>query len=309
MSQNIVCGLFPGQGSQAIGMGKAWYDSSDTAKELFQKADKALGFEISKLCFDGPIEELTLTKHTQPALLLVSYLNYLMADIPVHTVAGHSLGEYTALVAASVISFEDALQLVYKRGKYMQEAVPVGTGAMIAVMGPSEEEIVKLISEKADGIVEIANLNSPGQTVLAGEKLAVEKFSSVLAENSAKVIPLNVSAPFHCSLMKEAEIALTKDLDATTFNDPKIKVYANYTAKEITTGADARELLKKQVCGTVRWTELVTRMLSETNSKTTIEFGPGGILTKLLKRTVPDTKRFEVSDPANLAKTLEALKA
>lgn len=307
MATKLICGLFPGQGSQTIGMGKAWYDVKEEARELFNLADKTLGISLSKICFEGPIEELTLTKYTQPALLLVSYLNYLMADIPVSTVAGHSLGEYTALVTASVISLEDAIQLVYKRGSYMQEAVPLGVGAMIAVMGPTEEEILNLLNNNADGVVEIANLNSPGQTVLAGEKTAVEKFSKVLSENNAKVIPLNVSAPFHCSLMKPAELALTKDLDTTTFNDPKIDVYANFTANKVKTGEEARDLLKKQVCGTVRWTELVSRMLEESGSDTTIEFGPGGVLSKLLKRTVPQTKRYEVSDPASLVKTREAL--
>ncbi len=307
MPINSICGIFPGQGSQSIGMGKAWFDQNEQAKELFNLADKTLGFPLSKICFEGPIEELTLTKHTQPALLLVSYLNYLMADIPVQTVAGHSLGEYTALVAASVLSLEDALQLVYKRGSYMQEAVPVGVGAMIAVMGKTEDEILTLIKEKSSGIVEIANLNSPGQIVLAGEQEAIGQFSQILTEQGAKVIPLNVSAPFHCSLMKPAEIALSSDLDATSFSDPKLKVYANYTAKQIKSGDEAKDLLKKQVCGTVRWTELIGRMLEENSSETTIEFGPGGVLSKLLKRTLPQVKRLEVSDPASLIKTKEAL--
>lgn len=307
MTYPTISALFPGQGSQSVGMGLDWYKESEIARELFDKADKTLGFKLSKICFEGPIEELTLTKNTQPALLLVSYLNYLLSDIPVGAVAGHSLGEYTALVAASVISLEDALSLVHKRGSYMQEAVPVGTGSMLAVMGPTEAEILGLIKDKANGIVEIANLNSPGQTVLAGEKNAMDAFSTCLSESGAKVIPLNVSAPFHCSLMKPAEISLSKDLDSTSFSDPKLRVYANFTAKQVGSAEEAKELLKKQVCGTVRWTELVTRMLEESSCSTTIEFGPGGVLSKLLKRTVPSTKRYEVSNPESLKKTLESL--
>lgn len=302
MSEVKVCGLFPGQGSQVVGMGKAWFDASDEFAAMFSRADEVLSYSISKLCFEGPIEELTLTYNAQPALLLVSYLSYLFSDIKIDAAAGHSLGEFSALVAAGVISLEDAILLVHKRGKYMQEAVPFGKGAMAAVMGPSEEEITNYIKEGASGVVEIANLNSPGQTVLSGEVDAMKSFYAFLAEKGAKVIPLNVSAPFHCSLMEDAAVKLSSDLDAITFNDPKFPVYANYTAKLIDSGSSARELLKKQVCGTVRWTSQVTNLVSEQSITHAIEFGAGSVLSKLLKRTLPDVKRFEVSDPESAEK-------
>ncbi len=307
MESTRICGLFPGQGSQAVGMGKAWSEGSEEAKEIFSRADKALGYPISKLCFEGPIEDLTLTQNAQPALLLVSYISYLLSGIKLDAAAGHSLGEFSALVSAGVISLEDALVLVHKRGTYMQEAVPVGKGAMAAVMGPSEEEISAYIKEGAKGVVEIANLNSPGQTVLSGEAEAMKDFSNFLSEKGAKVIPLNVSAPFHSSLMKPAADKLAVDLDAVTFNEPAFVVYANVTAQKITSSAEARELLKKQVCGTVRWTSEVTNLLEEQGITHAVEFGPGGVLSKLLKRTVPSVKRFEVSDPESAGKVREGL--
>jgi [acyl-carrier-protein] S-malonyltransferase len=297
MEVSKICALFPGQGSQSTGMGKAWYESSSQARELFSRADDALGYPISKLCFEGPLEELTLTQNAQPALLLVSYVSYLLSGIRVDAAAGHSLGEFTALVAAEVISFEDALILVHKRGTYMQDAVPVGQGAMLAVMGPSEEEVSGYIAKGARGVVEIANLNSPGQTVLSGQADAIKEFSAYLSEKGAKVIPLNVSAPFHSSLMQPAAEKLSTDLDAVVFNDPRFPVYANVTAKEIVSAEEARDLLKKQVCGTVRWTAEVGNLVHEQSITHAIEFGPGGVLSKLLKRTIPEVRRFQVSDP------------
>jgi [acyl-carrier-protein] S-malonyltransferase len=297
-----ICALFPGQGSQSAGMGKAWYDSTPEAAELFTRADNALGYSISKLCFEGPAEELTLTQNAQPALLLCGYVSYVLSGIKVHAAAGHSLGEFTALLAANVFSLEEALCLVHKRGIYMQESVPVGKGSMVAVMGPSEDELVEYIREGAKGVVEIANLNSPGQTVLSGEAEAMKDFSGFLSGKGAKVIPLNVSAPFHSSLMKPAADKLSSDLDAITFNKPEFPVYSNFTAREITTGDEARDLLKKQVCGTVRWTSEMKNLMEEQSITHAIEFGPGGVLSKLLKRTIPEVKRFEVSDPESARK-------
>lgn len=302
-----ICGLFPGQGSQSVGMGKAWYENVPEAKDIFSRADRALGFSISNICFEGPMEDLTLTQNAQPALLLVSYLNYVLSGIKIDAAAGHSLGEFSALVAAGVISLEDALVLVHKRGTYMQEAVPVGKGAMAAVMGPSEEEIASYIKEGAEGIVEIANLNSPGQTVLAGESQAMKNFGAFLVTKGAKVIPLNVSAPFHSSLMKPAADKLALDLDSVTFNEPSFPVYANVTAQKISSSSEARELLKKQVCGTVRWTAEVKNLVEEQSITTAVEFGPGGVLSKLLKRTIPSVQRYEVSDPESAEKARVAL--
>jgi len=306
-NSKVLCGLFPGQGSQVIGMAKAWHDSSEQAKKLFSLADEVLGFSLSKLCFEGPIEELTLTQNAQPALLLSSYISFILSEIEIQVAGGHSLGEYSALVAAGIIKLEDALTLVHKRGLYMQEAVPLGKGAMSAVMGPSEEEILNYIKDGAEGIVEVANLNSPGQIVLAGEAAAMAKFGEFLATKGAKVIPLKVSAPFHSSLMKPAADALAKDLDSTTFSEGKFTVYSNVTAQKINSPEEARELLKKQVCGTVRWTNEINAIINENNVTHSIEFGPGGVLSKLLKRTIPEVIRHEVYDPTSAEKAKDAV--
>lgn len=306
-NSKVICGLFPGQGSQVIGMAKAWHDSSEQAKKLFSLADEVLGFHLSKLCFEGPIEELTLTQNAQPALLLSSYISFLLSEIEIQVAGGHSLGEYSALVAAGILKLEDALSLVHKRGLYMQEAVPVGKGAMSAVMGPSEEEINEYIKEGAKGIVEVANLNSPGQIVLAGEAEAVARFGEFLATKGAKVIPLKVSAPFHSSLMKPAADALAKDLDSTTFSEGNFTVYSNVTAQKINSPEEARELLKQQVCGTVRWTNEINAIVNENNVTHSVEFGPGGVLSKLLKRTIPEVIRHEVFDPTSDQKTRDAI--
>ena len=295
-----IVGLFPGQGSQAVGMGKEWFENSDTAKKIFNTADEILGFSLSKLCFEGPIEELTLTQNAQPALLTVSYINYLLSDINISAAAGHSLGEYTALVAGGILSFEDAVLLVNKRGKYMQNAVPVDAGAMIAVMGMDEEPLQDLINKNPNLLVEIANINSPGQIVLAGEKAAIGEFSTQLSSAGAKVIPLNVSAPFHCSMMKPAADQLALDLDKTTFNEPKITIYSNFTANKIASGNEAKTRLKEQVCGTVKWTKQMQNMIANEAVDTAVEFGPGGVLTKLLKRIDAKIARHEVYDSVSL---------
>ncbi len=300
-----IAGLFPGQGSQQVGMGLELFTDNEKAKSVFEEADKALGFSLSTLCFEGPLEELTLTKFSQPAILTASYACFSALEPTLTAAAGHSLGEYTALVAAGVLSFSDAVQLVHKRGSYMQEAVPVGEGKMLAVMGLSEEEIRAAIEKIDGGVCEIANLNCPGQTVVAGDAVGIDSFSAALS--GAKLIPLNVSAPFHCSLMKSAEQKLAADLEVTEFKDPQFPVYSNVTAKAISSGSEARDLLVRQVCSSVRWTESMQNLISEQSCSHSIEFGPGGVLSKLLKRIEKSVNRLEVANPQDLAPVAEAI--
>lgn len=297
-----IAGLFPGQGSQIVGMGKSFFEDSALAKELFAEADSALGFSLSKLCFEGPIEELTLTKNAQPAILTCSYIAYSIAEIQICAAAGHSLGEYSALVAAKCLSFSDAVALVHKRGSYMQEAVRPGEGAMLAVMGPSPEEIQSIIDKVQDGLVEIANLNCPGQTVVAGDREGTGLFAKLMAEQGAKIIPLNVSAPFHCKLMKSAEEKLSKDLEKIEFKDPVFPVYANFSASAVRSGKEVKDLLKSQVCGSVRWTESMENLLRQEKIEQVVEFGAGGVLSKLMKRIDKDVARLEIESPESLAK-------
>lgn len=306
MSESIkTAGLFPGQGSQQVGMGLELSKSNERAKSVFAEADKALGFSLSSMCFEGPLDELTLTKNSQPAILTASYACYTALSPELDAAAGHSLGEYTALVAAGVLSFSDAVQLVHKRGSYMQEAVPVGEGRMLAVMGLGEEEIQSAIDGIPEGVCEIANLNCPGQTVVAGNAAGIEAFSAALS--GAKLIPLNVSAPFHCSLMKSAEEKLTADLELTEFRDPQFPVYSNVTAKAISSGAEARDLLVQQVCSSVRWTESMQNLFSEQGCTHAVEFGPGGVLSKLLKRIDKSVSRLEVAKAEDVAAVSEKL--
>lgn len=296
-----IMGLFPGQGSQIVGMGREFFDASAVARELFSEADQALGYSLSELCFQGPLETLTLTENAQPAILVVSVISYQIGRIPLTAAAGHSLGEYSALVAAGALEFRDAVQLVNRRGRYMQDAVPAGEGKMVAVLGPSEDEIRSVLAEVKTGTAEIANLNSPGQTVVAGDVAGVDAFSALMQEAGGKIIPLNVSAPFHCRLMQPAAERLATDLDAVNFQAPCFPVYSNVTAEAVTTGEQARELLKRQVCGSVRWTESVQRMVGECGITHSVEFGAGGVLTKLLKRIEPKVARFEFDAPAKQA--------
>ncbi|MCL4144021.1 UNVERIFIED_CONTAM: hypothetical protein GTU68_040529 [Idotea baltica] len=306
--KNLI-GMFPGQGSQSVGMGKQLFESNDTSRALFEKADATLGFSLSSLCFDGPIEELTLTKHAQPAILTASYAAYLASGIVPKAAAGHSLGEYSALVAAGVLSFDDAVSLVHKRGTYMQEAVAPGEGKMLAVMGLSEEEILSAIAELENNRTEIANLNCPGQTVVAGSADAIDQFTELLKQKGAKAIPLNVSAPFHCSLMQPAADSLSKDLEATTFNEPSFPIYANVTAGKIANGESARDLLLQQVTGSVRWTDSMQNMIKEQSADSSIEYGAGGVLSKLLKRIDKSLERLDAFDQDSIAKAKATLEA
>jgi [acyl-carrier-protein] S-malonyltransferase len=273
--------LFPGQGSQAVGMGKSFHEHSEAARAIFARADDALGYPISKLCFEGPEDELKLTRNTQPALLLVSYTAFVLFGREPVLAAGHSLGEYSALVAAGALAFEDALQLVHKRGRYMQEAVPVGEGAMAAVLGASHDDLAAALARVTSGVVQIANWNSPEQFVIAGHKAAVEE-ALVLAK-PLRSIMLPVSAPFHSALMKPAEERLAVDLDAAAFKDLAFPIVTNVDARIIRTGAEARDALKRQVSRPVLWSKSMESLAGE-SLDAFVELGSGKVLIGLMKK-------------------------
>ncbi len=299
--------LFPGQGSQFAGMGKTLADAYPEAAQVFQEADEALGFAISKLCFEGPEEALKLTENTQPALLTVSVAALAVLrgkGITADFVAGHSLGEYSALVAAGSLGFADAVRLVRKRGQYMQAAVPAGVGAMAALLKMPLEKLDGVLAEAAQGeVVSAANLNSPDQIVIAGTAGAVNRAVELAKAAGAKrAIILPVSAPFHCSLMKPAQEQLKVDLDAAEFHDLENPLVNNWQAREIRTGAEAREGLYQQVPNAVRWTDSI-RLLVANGVTRFIEVGAGGVLTGLLRGIDPSltgTKFGEASDAEKL---------
>jgi len=273
--------LFPGQGSQSVGMGKDFYDLAPAAREIFMKADEALRFKISKLCFEGPEAELKLTENTQPALLTVSFIAYLLLGKEPQIAAGHSLGEYSALVAAGCLRFEDAILLVHKRGKYMQEAVAVGEGAMAAVLGADFKEVESALQKIGKGVVEIANWNSQEQIVIAGEREAVKE--ALILINPPRSVILPVSAPFHCRLMKSAEEKLSSDLDQMEFRDLKFPVITNVDARIIHRGEEARDALKRQVTRPVLWYSSMEK-LGQEKVEVLVELGPGRVLSGLAKR-------------------------
>lgn len=294
--------LFPGQGSQAVGMGKDFSIASTTAQEIFHKADRILGYSISRLCFEGPEEELRLTQNTQPALLIVSTIAYsLLEEIP-FIAAGHSLGEYSALVASGSLSFEDAVLLVHMRGTYMQEAVPVGVGAMAALLGSSYEDVKKALSDIGEGTVEIANWNSREQIVIAGDEMAVKKALSMLKPPRSILLP--VSAPFHCKLMRSAEEKLAKDLDAVEFKDLTFPIITNVDARVISKGEEARDALKRQVTSTVLWFESM-RVMEDQGVTCFVELGWGKVLSGLIKRI---GKEWPVGPEVMNVQDMESLK-
>jgi [acyl-carrier-protein] S-malonyltransferase len=279
--------LFPGQGSQYSGMGKALAERYPAARHVFDDADRILGFPISRLCFEGPDEELKKTENTQVALLTVSVAAYRVLEESGYRaalVAGHSLGEYSALVAANSLEFGDALRLVRKRGQYMQEAVPEGVGAMAAILKLPAEQLDRVLQEAAQGeVVSAANLNSPDQVVIAGHAKAVERAMAIAKTAGARrTIALAVSAPFHCSLMRPAQMRLRADLDATEFKDLSTPLINNWEARLVDRGEEARQGLYEQIPNPVRWTESM-REMAERGIRRFVEVGPGGVLSGLAR--------------------------
>ena len=300
--------LFPGQGSQVVGMGSELYKNFKIVKTLFDKADTELGFKISKLILEGPESDLQLTKNTQPAILTVSHSIFQVmkeefdCDIDLFKYfAGHSLGEYSALVCAGSLNFTDALYLLYERGKAMQEAVPVGMGSMIAVLGMKTSEINCLLESRTenDGVCEVANDNADGQVILSGNKESINIFQKILKEKKIKSIPLKVSAPFHCKLMKPAADSMKDKIIKTNFAEPKTKIYNNVTASPETNINIIKELLIKQIYSTVKWRESIINMSNEgiTNF---VEIGPGKVLTGMVKRTIKGANCFSINTIADI---------
>lgn len=304
--------LFPGQGSQKVGMGRLWADASPAARATFEEADEALGFALSRLCWQGPEEELNLTANTQPALVATAIavhraLAVLAPEVRPVAVAGHSLGEYSALVAAGALGFADALRLVRRRGELMQAAVPVGQGAMAAIIGLDPQAIASLAAEAAQGeVCAVANLNGPVQTVIAGHRGAIDRAVALAKERGArKATTLAVSAPFHSPLMRPAREGMTPLLLEAAFADPKLPVVTNVDAAPVTTGDGARDALVRQIDNPVRWVESVQWMEGTAGVEVFLEVGPGNVLSGLTRRIVAAAKVTAITDPDHLQQLLE----
>ncbi len=307
--------LFPGQGSQTVGMGSEFYNNFDIVKKIFKEADEKLNFEISKIILDGPEDKLQLTEITQPAILIVSYsilhvldkeFNFDLSEFKYF--AGHSLGEYSALVCSNSLKFDDALYLLNERGKAMQSAVAVGKGKMVAVLGKSVDEINSLISEsKINGVCEVANDNADGQVIVSGEKESIENFQSIVKDKKIKTIPLKVSAPFHCSLMKPASEIMSKKIDTTNFEKPKIKIISNVNAKPVEDPITIKKLLIEQIYSTVRWRESLLE-ISKLGINNFVEIGPGKALSGMVKRTLKNVNCFSINSIADIKNLKNELK-
>jgi [acyl-carrier-protein] S-malonyltransferase len=305
--------VFPGQGSQAVGMGRAFSETSGAAKRVFEEANDALGFDLRRVMFEGPETDLALTANTQPAVLTASVAAAAACaerQLSPALAAGHSLGEYSALVVAGALRLADAVRVVRRRGELMQEAVPVGTGAMAAIMGVGADVVEQVCADAAQGeVVEIANVNSEQQIVIAGHRTAVERAVALAKERGGrKSVLLPVSAPFHCALMAPAAEGLRAALADVTVSDPTIPVVRNVDGGVTRRAADVVPFLLRQVASPVRWTECVQRLAAE-GATAFVEVGPGRVLTGLVKRIVEDTRTAAVEDPAGLDKALAALAA
>ena len=299
--------IFPGQGSQVVGMGKDLYNRFDLVKSLFKKADDALNLSLSKIVLDGPKEDLDLTTNTQPAIFLISYSIFQIAKIEFNInlnkakyFAGHSLGEYSAMACAGYLDFNDTIKILKIRGAAMQNSIPKGEGGMLAVLGASVENIEKILKDnKNDFFAEIANDNSEGQIVLSGKIQDLEKLSFFLKQDKIKNIKLPVSAPFHCSLMKRATDIMSKELDKLNFKKGKNTLISNITADEIFNAEELKDLLIKQIENRVRWRESVINMINKKVNKF-IEIGPGKVLTGLIKRISRDVEVASINNEEDI---------
>ena len=300
-----VAFVFPGQGSQKVGMGRDAFEASDAARSVFEEADEALGESLSQLCFEGPEEDLKLTSNTQPAVLTASIAILRALDAPFDVVAGHSLGEYSAHVAAGTLELGDAVRLVRKRGEYMQEAVPYGEGSMAAVL-KADRSLVERICAEVPGLVEAVNYNTPQQIVIAGETSAVSEAGTKLQAAGARASTLPVSAPFHSSLMEPAEARLRADIEQIALSDPRVPVYVNVDAKPIRDSAAAKDALVRQVSRPVLWEESVRKMIDDGVSLF-VEVGPGRVLTGLLARIDTRAGRVSVQGPSDFAAARDAI--
>jgi [acyl-carrier-protein] S-malonyltransferase len=310
-SQSKIAFIFPGQGSQTVGMGKELFDKCPIARRAFEEADDALGYKLSQVCFAGPEEQLRLTEITQPAILTISIaaLRVLEGCVPRPSfVAGHSLGEYSAHVASGTMTFADALRTVRNRGKYMQEAVPLGVGAMAAILGMELEKVAAVCRDAAQGeVCAPANINSPEQIVISGNTAAVERGTKLADERGAKrakILP--VSAPFHCALMKPAQDRLEADLNNLKMRRPVYPVVCNVEASLVSDELRARETLVAQVTGAVKW-EQSMRLLIESGVETFVEIGPGKVLCGLMRQIDRSKTCLNVADDASLARALEQI--
>ena len=301
--------LFPGQGSQLVGMGSEFYNNFSIVKKIFNQADEILDYPISKIILEGPEDKLQLTENTQPAILVVSYSIYTVLKQEFNIdyksfkyFAGHSLGEYSALVCSESLMFNDALYLLHERGKAMQDAVPVGEGSMLAILGLNIEDINKIINDFEDeGICEVANDNAIGQVIVSGNKNSLDNLTKNLKQKKIKSIPLKVSAPFHCSLMKPASEKMSEKINNTIFNNPLIEIINNVTATAIKDSNLIKKLLIDQIFSTVRWRESLL-LMSKNGATNFFEIGPGKALTGMTKRTIEKAKCFSINSIDDMKK-------
>ena len=308
--------LFPGQGSQVVGMGSEFYSKFELVKKIFKQTDQKLNFPLTKMILEGPESELKLTKNTQPAILTVSYsiFKVLKEEFGFNFdnfkyFAGHSLGEYSALVCSESLNFEDALYLLHERGKAMQEAVPLGEGSMIAVLGMKTEDVINLLKIKKDKkeICEIANDNADGQIIISGKKENVDRFQLDLKEKKIKSIPLKVSAPFHCTLMKPAADKMKDKINNINFDKPIVNIINNVTAEIETDPYKIKHLLIQQIFSTVRWRDSIIKMAND-GVKNFIEIGPGKALIGMVKRTIKDVNYFSINSITDIRNLIDEFK-